>query len=223
MNYILAGASTNRLDSAIRTLAESDELDEDLIIYLESLIRKEMTRSLGSMGKSLNIAALSDNEAEFDREQEKLLQGIGQKTVEVLKMILRRLKAQIATAGRDELQLLADLLQEDNPETRMLMLRKELKRVEAIESFCSFLQDGVEHIRQKGGSARDPNDAKTTVELSANTISKMEDILYDVTSMKKELETGLVGMTYSTVADDYPENRGSVEVDRSPEENNSPQ
>ena len=40
-----------------------------------------MTRSLGSMGKSLNIAALSENEAEFDREQEKLLQGIGQKTV----------------------------------------------------------------------------------------------------------------------------------------------
>ena len=113
-------------------------------------------------------------------------------------MILRRLKAQIATAGRDELQLLADLLQEDNPEvstpvtptarlssintsfhtqTRMLMLRKELKRVEAIESFCSFLQDGVEHIRQKGGSARDPNDAKTTVELSANTISKMEVLI----------------------------------------------
>lgn len=31
-------------------------------------------------------------------------------------MILRRLKAQIATADRDDLQLLADLLQEDNPE-----------------------------------------------------------------------------------------------------------
>ena len=56
----------------------------------------------------------------------------------------------------------------------MLLLRKELKRVEGIEAFWIFVQDGVEHIRQNGGSARDPNDSKTTVELSANTISKME-------------------------------------------------
>jgi hypothetical protein len=33
------------------------------------------------MGKSLSMASLSENEAEFEREQEKLLQGIGQKTV----------------------------------------------------------------------------------------------------------------------------------------------
>ena len=45
----------------------------------------------------------------------------------------------------------------------MLVLRKELKRVEAIESFWAFVQDGVEHIRQNGGSARDPNDVKTTL------------------------------------------------------------
>ena len=38
----------------------------------------------------------------------------------------------------------------------------------------------MDHIRQNGGSARDPNDAKTTVELSANTISKMEVLKYDV-------------------------------------------
>ena len=36
--------------------------------------------------------------------------------------------------------------------------------------------------------------------------------------MKKELETGLVDMTYSTVADDYPENRGSIDIERSPED-----
>jgi len=46
----------------------------------------------------------------------------------------------------------------------MLVLRKELKRVEAIEAFCAFVQDGVELIRQNGGgSARDPNDVKTTL------------------------------------------------------------
>lgn len=130
MNYILAGASTNRLDMAINSLAErslnllgllftieicdvySEELDDDLISYLENLIRKEVSRSLGSIGKSLSLAEDEDDE----KEQEKLLQGIGKQTVDVLKMILRRIKAQITTSGRDDLQLLADLLQETNPE-----------------------------------------------------------------------------------------------------------
>ena len=51
---------------------------------------------------------------------------------------------------------------------------------------------------------------------------KQKDILYDMSCIKKELETGLMDMTYSTVADDYSENRGAMDsgtIDRTPDEN----
>ena len=92
----------------------------------------------------------------------------------------------------------------------MLLLRTQLKRVEAIEAFADFLRDGIEHISVNGGSARDPNDAKATVQLSDTTVAKMKDIQYDVSVIVKELETGLKDMTYSTVAEDYAENRDTM-------------
>jgi hypothetical protein len=47
MNYMMAGASSNRLDDAIALLSESDEIDDSLVNYVDSLIKKEMLRAAG--------------------------------------------------------------------------------------------------------------------------------------------------------------------------------
>lgn len=85
-------------------------------MYLESLIKQETLRALGPVGRSKTISSSETSDSqEVDVEQQKLLQGIGKQTVEVLKMILRRLKAQRATTGREDIQLLAALLRENDP------------------------------------------------------------------------------------------------------------
>ncbi len=45
ISYLLAGATTNRLEEAINMLSDADELDENLLIFIESLIKKEMIKS----------------------------------------------------------------------------------------------------------------------------------------------------------------------------------
>ena len=47
-----------------------------------------------------------------------LLQGVGKDAVGVLKMIRMRLQAEMKTIGRDDLKLLAKLLQENDLEVR---------------------------------------------------------------------------------------------------------
>ena len=55
LNYIIAGATSNRLEESIQLLAESDEIDECLLSFIDSLIKKEILRSAGP------IAAMDDD------------------------------------------------------------------------------------------------------------------------------------------------------------------
>ena len=47
-----------------------------------------------------------------------LLQGVGKDAVDVLRMIKRRLQAEMKTIGRNDLRMLSRLLQEDDLEVR---------------------------------------------------------------------------------------------------------
>lgn len=47
-----------------------------------------------------------------------LLQGVGKDAIDVLRMIKRRLQAEVKTVGRNDLKLLSKLLQEDDLEVR---------------------------------------------------------------------------------------------------------
>eukprot|EP00597_Dinobryon_sp_UTEXLB2267_P007304 CAMPEP_0170086152 /NCGR_PEP_ID=MMETSP0019_2-20121128/20884_1 /TAXON_ID=98059 /ORGANISM="Dinobryon sp., Strain UTEXLB2267" /LENGTH=251 /DNA_ID=CAMNT_0010303025 /DNA_START=301 /DNA_END=1056 /DNA_ORIENTATION=+ len=206
MNYILAGASSSRFEESIQTLVESDELDDELLLYIDSLIKKETMRALGPMGVSLSISSMeaSSNGEEDDREQLKLIQGIGKQTLDVLKMIQRRLKAQIAMKEREEVQLLAALLQENDSNVRQSLLRSRLNKVESLQKFASFVEAGIAHINNN--SNINNNSSNEKIELSAGSSERMKDILYDVNGMIQGLDTGLLDLTYSTQADDYLQN-----------------
>ena len=38
LNYVIAGASTNRLDQSIRLLADSDEIDDSLLAFIDRCV-----------------------------------------------------------------------------------------------------------------------------------------------------------------------------------------
>ena len=106
LNYIIAGATSNRLEESIQLLAESDEIDECLLSFIDSLIKKEILRSAGP------IAAMDDD------VMEKLV-GPGKETIEILLMIRRRLEAELKMANREEVKLLSMLLAEPDLEVGM--------------------------------------------------------------------------------------------------------
>jgi hypothetical protein len=133
INYIMAGASSNRLDEAIEMLSEryhtyfrnladdqlflccrlivrltymfpllcSEEIDDSLLTYLDMLIKKEMQRTMGPTA---------------DDDDLKNLVGVGKDTVNVLKMVKKRLEAEIRTTGRNDIRLLSKLLGEESLE-----------------------------------------------------------------------------------------------------------
>jgi hypothetical protein len=142
MNYMMTGASSNRLDEAITLLSESDEIDDSLLNYVDTLIRKEMLRSAGP-------AATEESEDD--------LKGVGKEAVDVLRMIKRRLQAEMKTGGRDDLKLLSRLLQEDDLQARESILRNSFGRIEELEEFAVFLSNGISHILVTGGIGRSPS------------------------------------------------------------------
>lgn len=89
-------------------MSYSDEIDEELFIYLDSLIKKEILRATGP-----TVRLFGDETDSNDSELEQSVTGVYRTTLKVLRMVERRLKAEInAVATRAEVKLLAQLLNE---------------------------------------------------------------------------------------------------------------
>lgn len=79
----------------------SEEIDEDLLTFLNGLIQKEYKRALGPA---------------FSDEDKAKVAGPAQAAIEALNMIRKRLEAQVVVNGKTDLQLLGKLLTIKNPE-----------------------------------------------------------------------------------------------------------
>jgi len=153
VNYIIAGASSGRLDEGIELLHESDEIDEDLLLYINSLINRQVIRSGGPAAESI------EDVGNFSSKN----------SIEVLRMIYRRLEAQMkAVDGKKELTLLAKLLGEQDPNLRERILKSRLIKVEDMENFVSFVTEGIEHLTSVGSQGS---------QMSIGKIERMKDIL----------------------------------------------
>lgn len=131
ISYILAGAFSDRLEDAVSVLSEryvrdegfikfnsylfsfSDEIDVNLMNYLDSLIQREVMRVNGP------LATIDDDDFKLDIEDGNKI------TLTTLKMIKRRLQAEIKTKDNKELRLLARLLHEKDLEVSPRHLHAE--------------------------------------------------------------------------------------------------
>jgi hypothetical protein len=106
VSYILSAIMTQppRIDEAMDLLSESGEIDSHLLTYLDSLVEKQMKKSLGMV-----IASEED-------VSEEELSGIGKVTVKTLRTIQKRLRVEYETKGKPEVKVLAKLLAEGDPE-----------------------------------------------------------------------------------------------------------
>ena len=171
INYILAGASSNRFEESILLLSECDEIDEDLIDYIDSLIKKSMMNSSGPLGM------IDYDENDFEESNV---------TIDILRMIQRRLITEKSTKGNINLRLLGQLLNEPSSKLRESLVTKTLITMESIDSFTQFVKDGIDHVSKR--STDKINEA--TPDISDDTLEKMKDILYSVEKLFEKLKIG---------------------------------
>lgn len=194
LNYIMAGAASNRLDQAVVLLAESDEIDDDLLAHVDALVKKEMIRSIGPA-----------YDAE-DKSEEDKLDSVGKYAVDVLRMVKRRLQVELQSEGQPDVKLLGLCLNERRVEAIEEMVCS-LASVERIEQFDAFIASGISYLLEDlAGPAEDKSEARLKQEASKGvTLARMRDVKGIVERVLQRLETGLADSSdiFSTDADDY--------------------
>ena len=173
VNYILAGASSNRFEESILLLSECDEIDEDLIDYLDGLVKKAMMNSNGPLGM------IDFDDSDFEGTTV---------TIDILRMIQRRLLTEKSTKGNTNLRLLGQLLNEPSAKLRESLVSETLNTMESIDSFTQFVKDGIDHISKRPVDEDEKNSASP--EISDDTLEKMKDIIYSVDKLFKKLKIG---------------------------------
>lgn len=215
LNYIISGASSNRLESAVGMLSETDQIDDDLLMFIDALIRKKKMTTSGKAqsGSMSSYDALDDeglpnpgggarpsmtggeeensaSDVSGDEDDDVVGLGEGNDAIAVLQMVRRRLVAEIRTGDKPELRLLAALLAEPDVSQHEKMIRTQLVKVEQMERFETFLENGVNHLSAEDavteeGEGESPKpfaldvDAKGGKDKSVapDTVEKMKDVL----------------------------------------------
>jgi len=165
-------------------LHESDEIDDHLLLYIDNLIKKELIKTVGP------VATREDDEDNIT--------GVGKTTIDVLRMIEKRLLAQVKVGNQFEVKLLAKVLNINDQSQQESVLKSSLSTIASIESFALFVEGGIEHLKEKEMTSYNINDEviskptdKKTMELSAGTIEKMKNIMVVIEQIKATLQTGL--------------------------------
>ena len=193
VNYLINGATSNRLDEAITMLSNADEIDENLLRFIDGLIEKRITMLGGPAA---------------DREDEKLLSPSGKDAVNVLKMIHKRLSAEIQLSKDYNLRLLSMLIAEKDDDKLDSSLRKSLRTVEKFQIFSSYLEECIDHLsrtieQQSTFTVEDQSEIKSDNRIEI--LQRSREILRRVSELSRTLKTGLSDEDdlFSTDADDY--------------------
>ena len=206
VNYILAGAASNRIDEAVAMLQSTDEIDDDLFFCIDGLIQKELVACLGP------TASLEGDVPD--------LRGAGKETIEVLRMVQRRLKAEVQTAKRPHVRLLALMVHETDAATRDGMLRKHLSRIEDIEDFHTFVEGAVNFLLSDRRGSGESDSGREIIDVFPENVNVeiMKDIAVSTKGYLAKLQTGLKdGDVFSTQDEDYLDG-----TDGAPDHENGP-
>ena len=195
VNYLINGAASNRLEEAILMLSNANEIDDNLLRFIDSLIQKRITFVGGPTA---------------DKEDEKLLSASGKDAVKALKMVYKRLKAEMQFKKDFNLKLLAELIDEKDSDKHETMLRKALPTVEKFEIFSGYVEEGIDnlsHMIQLQSTSPDDDGNTESTNSIVKTLQRMRDIKWCISDLSKNLKTGLLDENdlFSTDTDDYVE------------------
>lgn len=157
----------------------SDEIDDDLQSFVRQLIKKEEERFNG-----LEPIVNDRNELVFepqkfspsDRRQES-------PALSVLKLIYKRVKAEMLTKSDTNIKLLHTLLR-CKPDERLTLLQQQLRRIELIMNFAEYVEDALAFVEAHDGRGMQGGEQ---VQLAAGTVEVLRDVLRDIRDFQRQL------------------------------------
>lgn len=190
LNYILAGVSTNRLDNALELLVESEEIDDVLMSFIDTLIDKELLR--GS-GPTSGLSSASGNSEGSEKDEIKALSTLNKNALQVLQSVKKRLQAELKLKDRQDLKVISKLLAVDSPEIREKILRQSIQRIEDIEDLESMLIESINFVSTQSGAEE------------STLLARLRDLSWLVSQIRTSLITGIKDdkTLFSTSAEDY--------------------
>lgn len=111
-----------------------------------------------------------------DRRQES-------QALSILKLIYKRVKAEMLTKSDANLKLLHALLR-CQPEERLPLLQQQLRRIELILNFIEYVEDALVFVEANDGRGTQGGEQ---VQLKAGTVEVLRDILRDLHDFKGRL------------------------------------
>ncbi|CAM9202105.1 unnamed protein product [Scytosiphon promiscuus] len=125
VSVILGAAAEGpmELDDCVQTLGKADLLDSDLTEYVDSLVTAEERRCVQSV------------------------------LLKVLKTVRDRIQAELRTGARPEVRTLARALAMDDASQRQEFLRHTFSKLEELDEFVKFVQEGIEYLGDDFGFA----------------------------------------------------------------------
>ncbi|CAM9655840.1 unnamed protein product, partial [Hapterophycus canaliculatus] len=123
---IILGAAAEgpmELDDCVQTMGKADLLDSDLTEYVDSLVTAEERRCVQSV------------------------------LLKVLKTVRDRIQAELRTGARPEIRALARALAIDDASQRQEFLRHTFSKLEELDEFVKFVEEGIEYLGDDFGFA----------------------------------------------------------------------
>eukprot|EP01033_Poteriospumella_lacustris_P008179 gene8179-5893_t len=101
----------------------------------------------------------------------------------VLKLIYKRVKAEMLTKSDTNIKLLHALLR-CKPDDRLPLLQQQLRRIELIMNFAEYVEDALAFVEAHDGRGRQGGEQ---VQLAAGTVEVLRDVLRDIRDFQRQL------------------------------------
>lgn len=104
----------------------------------------------------------------------------------VLKMIYKRVKAELLTKQNVNLKLLNALLRCTGAQ-RYMLLESRIRRLEQLMEFSDYVQEALDFVEENDGKGAQGTER---VQLGPDMIEMMRDVMRDIKELQKRLKMG---------------------------------
>lgn len=153
---------------------------------MRQLVKKEEGKG-GCLESRLN----EKQELEYDpfpSKKSEVSDGSNSQALMVLRMIYRRVKAELLMRDNHHFKLLHSLLQFDASQ-RVAFLESNFRQLDQLTLFTEYLRNAIEFVSNHDGHGEQGGER---VQLTADTIEIMRDVMRDVDELRGRLNTNKV-------------------------------
>lgn len=126
----------------------------------------------------------SKDELEYDPQSSSAMESSSVSAYEVLRMIYKRVKAELLTRTNSNLKLLNAMIR-CNPLERPTFLESQVRTVEQLDEFSEYVSNALSFVDKHDGQGAQGGEK---IQLAAGTIETIRDILRDIEELQNRIK-----------------------------------